>query len=227
MLHRSTRALALLGALLLPLAACDDATGPAGQTEVLLSQGTTAAASLSSTLLAENFAAPVSLSQVASIEVVITGVQVLPAEEVEDESEDDADDGAWIPLALVGAEGQGVRVDLLQLPTSSAVTLATAELEAGSYENLRLFVSDATITFREPVTVGRREYPANQPLPLFIPSAEQSGIKLPQASFTVPAEGGEQVVVQFNAAASVRGINATGEGTVLLNPVLGVEERDD
>lgn len=131
----------------------------------------------------------------------------------------DENEGEWITL---GADGQ--ELDLLDLP-EDGLELAAADLPAGDYRGVRLFVSDATITFAEDVRFGNPNDPDNvfeagTPHPLEIPSAAQTGVKVPRLDFSVPEGGAETVVLAFDGDASVRTVVATGNGRLKMSPVL-------
>lgn len=225
MMSRITRTTLLAGLAL--LTACE--TGSTGlgtdtrQTDVVLARGTGGSASIaaSAALLnqvgARTSAGPVTLANVSAIEVAITGVRALPA------SADSMQDAQWVSLNLTAPAS----VNLVALPTTAegGLPVARGTLPAGTYRNLRFNYSSATITFKEPVTVGRESFPANTRIPLEIPSGAQNGIRVPSASFTVSQDAGAEVRVIFDAAASVKNIVATGSGRVMMSPVLGATSR--
>ena len=217
------RQYAALGlALALPLAACDDSTGTSRQTAVLLSRGSSASASLaplfSAAVLASSSAAgKVSLEDVSAINVMVTKVQALPA------NADENAESAWVSLD-VSARGA---INLRTLPTTaeSGMQLAKGELPAGSYKNVRLFLDTdgpeaPSITFNKAVEVGPKSYAAGT-YPLEIPSAAQSGIKIPSAGFTV----GETVMLMFDGSTSVGNVVANPNG-VKMSPVLKARGQD-
>lgn len=219
MISSSTR-LATLGLLTFALVGCETGTGPGSdsETRVLLTRGTVASTSLSAAVLQADpvfnrFAAlgPVALSKVVSIDATITRVDALPA------AEDPEAEAGWVSLDVV----QGGSVNLLSLPmaTEEGLTLARAELPVGTYGNLRFFLQDPTITFNEPVTVGRHTFPANEKIPLFIPSGDQTGLKT-KVVFNVAEGDADDVKLIFDAAASVEKIVAAGDGRIILPPVM-------
>lgn len=132
---------------------------------------------------------------------------------------DGANDGGWVTVAAAGQT-----VDLMALP-EEGIELGSAELTAGDYRGVRLFVSDATITFSEDVQFGNPNdtdnvFEADTAHPLEIPSADRTGVKLPRLAFTVTEGDAETVDVGFDADASVRNVVATGHGTLKMSPVL-------
>ncbi|MDQ3555617.1 MAG: DUF4382 domain-containing protein [Gemmatimonadota bacterium] len=210
---------ALGATLALPLAACDIGTGPnsGGQTQVFLAQGSSGS---SQNLLPSMFLASasaqmggnVSLSAVSSINVTITQVQALPA------NGDTANENKWVSLD-VSTSGA---VNLLALPAAAeiGIQLARGDLPAGSYGNLRLRYSEATITLKEDVTVGGFTYAKNKAHPLTVSSGAQTGIKIPTAGFTVTEDSAAAVTVVFDGSASVQGIQAAGPTGIRMTPVL-------
>lgn len=209
----------MAGLMALSLGACDDATGPDGaRTTVTLSQLEDGSATMAASMVAsETGLAQVTMDEVTSIVVRVTRVQVHRAGGDDGNGNGNGAGGpAWVDLAVESAE-----VDLIaDLSDGQTVTLADGELDAASYDQVRLFVDSAAIVFSEP-----------QPLPgggdetvteaqLEIPSAGQTGIKIPGAGFTVEEESPATVEILFDAGTSVQNINITGTGQVMMAPVL-------
>ena len=216
-MHRIRQYAALGLALALPLAACDDSTGTSRQTAVLLSQDGSASAVLSAAVFSTSAAGKVSLDDVSSIQVTVTKVQALPARA------DESAESAWVTLDV---RERGM-INLRALPTTAenGVLLAKGELPAGDYKNVRLFLDmdgdeAPSITFNKEVTVGPKTYAAGKH-PLEIPSAAQSGIKIPSAGFTV----GETVMLMFDGSTSVANVVANPNG-VKMAPVLKARSTD-
>ncbi|CAN5669754.1 hypothetical protein BH23GEM6_BH23GEM6_26110 [soil metagenome] len=214
MFRRITRHSALALGLALTVTACENSAGPGGETTILMSRS--ASTSLSSEALfsftGDASLASVPLSSVASIEVVISRVDALPA------NLDENSEAAWVSLDVSG----GGSLDLMKL-SEAGVVLARGDLDAGDYRSVRLMVSSATITFNQSVTVGgspnARTYAADVAHTLTIPSAAQTGIKVPTAGFSVSETTGDEVTVVFDASASVQSIQALPTG-VQMSPVL-------
>jgi hypothetical protein len=214
----STLALLLAGSV----AACDNATRPGAESVVLLSGSASASFSLGAEALAsltdggamldDGSLASVTVGSVHSIHVRVTGVQALPA------NLDENSEAAWVSLSVQG----GGEFDLMQLSVA-AVELARGELEAGTYQGVRLFFDEASITFHTPVTVGAgpaaRTYEADVAHPLSVPSGAQTGIKVPTAGFVVTESTGDVVTVEFEAAATVQSLQALPHG-IQMSPVL-------
>lgn len=147
---------------------------------------------------------------VASLTVQVTAVEFLPQGSADEES-------AWVRADL----DQAVTVDLAALPGDgeSAQVIATGDVPVGTYGNVRLFVEDAEITFKGPITLGvTLELLASVAYDVSIPSAAQTGIKT-DATVTVDDDGG-QVLLVFRPATTFQNVTATGSGTVILNPVI-------
>lgn len=218
MLSSLSRSLALLTGAALALSACDGGTGPGGDNQVLLQRGSVGStASVTGALLGPELASQLPLGAVQSIQVTVTGVRVLPAARNPD------DDAAWVALSV--PSGGTVQVDLLQLPTTGGVTIAAGDLdETATFSGLRIFFEEpARITLDETVTVGARTLQPGT-YDLFIPSGAQTGIKV-LSGFTV-SRSGENVAVVFDSDASVQSITATGQGRLIMAPVLGVRDED-
>jgi hypothetical protein len=213
MFRRITRNSAVAVALALSVSACES-TGPGGETTILMSRST--ATSLSSDALfslgGEANLASVPLGSVSSIDVEISAVHALPVNANENT------EAAWVALDVTG----GGSFDLMNL-SEAGVVLARGELDAGEYKSVRLMVKSATITFSQSVTVGgsptARTYVAGEAHQLTIPSAAQTGIKVPTAGFSVSETTGDEVTLVFDAAASVQSVQALPTG-VQMSPVL-------
>lgn len=238
--HAGTKlAVAALG-LTLGLVGCDTglsepALGKGEATVVLSRAGSSASFSVALAGASQEIASAlgnVPLSAVESIDVAVTRVDVLLMEGADSAAADTtaADTTAadstseggksrWYSLEL--AEASAIDLISLATDTTGGIALASGELPAGKYGNVRLFFSGATITFKEAVRVGKATYEAGVAHDLFIPSGSQTGIKIPQARFEVGSGEAETVNVLFDASASVRNIVARGPNGILMTPVLG------
>lgn len=121
-----------------------------------------------------------------------------------------------------------VTVDLTDLPTGdSGLTVAVGDLEAGEYQNVRLRFTDAELVISDTVTLGgggKGKGNGGETFPpgtydLFIPSGDQTGIKVPTAGFTLDEDTGGTVTLFADAGASIQNIEITGRG-FLMTPVL-------
>ncbi len=158
----------------------------------------------------------ISLDDVAAINVTITAVDVLPAS-----------GEPWLSLDL--AVAGGVTVDLMAL-SAAEVVIATATLPADDYVDARLFVEEGTLVLSQQVCLGQAA-PAGPGClaegvdhSLFIPSADQTGIKT-DAHFTIAEGGADDVTLVFEAEATVRNIAwAPGLGEIIVEPVIRVAD---
>lgn len=233
--HAGTKvAVAALG-LTLGLVGCDTglsepALGKGEATVVLSRAGSSASFSEALAGASQDIASAmgnVPLSAVESIDVAVTRVDVLLIEGADSAAADttaadstsEGGKSRWYSLDL--AEASAIDLISLATDTTGGIALASGELPAGKYGNVRLFFSGATITFKEAVRVGNATYEAGVAHDLFIPSGSQTGIKIPQARFEVGSGEAETVNVLFDASASVRNIVARGPNGILMTPVLG------
>lgn len=194
------------------MAACgDDLTSPdgTGDLAVTLSQmdGSSTAAALTES--SPRFS-QVELSSVTSIVVSVDAVQV---HRVDDE--ENGEPGGWIDLGV-----SEVEIDLIgDLASDVSLTVAEGELPAGEYDGVRFFFTGATISFDPP-----QENPSTgetiEEASLVVPSGDQTGIKVPGASFTVEGESTTEFAVMFDDDTSVQNVNITGTNEVMMAPVL-------
>lgn len=111
-------------------------------------------------------------------------------------------------------------IDLLDLPAASvALDLGTVLLETGACK-ARLFLTDPTITFTDPVVVGQFTFDASTEYDVTIPSGPQTGLKA-DGSCDVPG-GGATVTLAFDANSTVGTIAASGSGSIHLSPVIHI-----
>lgn len=149
---------------------------------------------------------------VASLSLNVESIQVLPL--LNQDAEED--DGSWITVELA----QPVPIDLVALPTTgeSPLVLATGSLPAGGYTNVRLFISDAVIVFKGPLSLGAAiTFEGNIEHVVTVPSAEQTGIK---TDMSFNALEGSDVTLVFDETASFGNVTLTGNGQVILAPVI-------
>lgn len=113
-------------------------------------------------------------------------------------------------------------IDLLDLPTASpALNLGTVLLEPGACQ-IRLFLTDPTISFVDPVVVGQASFDAATDYDVTIPSGPQTGLKA-DGTCNVPT-GGTTVTLAFDANATVGTIAVTGSASILLSPVIHIAQ---
>lgn len=138
-------------------------------------------------------------------------------EKVRVHKSDSAGDGeaGWEEIVLA----QPKRLDLLELTNGVLEELGQTTLPAGSYNQVRLVLSEnggAT-------PLANAVQPTGSALvALRTPSAQQSGLKL-KTKFDVAAGGMADLVLDFDACSSV--VKAGGTGAYNLKPVIRVAER--
>ncbi len=120
-------------------------------------------------------------------------------------------EAGWAELAIPPQ-----RIDLLSLTNGVLQELGSLPLPAGSYQQLRLVLSDATMA-NALVPSG-----SNTEIALTTPSAQQSGYKL-QAHFDVAAGQVVDMVLDFDACKSI--VRAGNSGRYNLKPVVSVIKR--
>ncbi len=179
-------------------------------------------------------------SEVDSLIVTVTKVEVLTAmsdsENAADSAADSAkadsgrmgdDDGedfeereaGWTTLNIVGS---GV-LDLVHLPDSGSagLTVASGSLPAGRYRHVRLFVTNPMVFFDSTIVTPQGDtLKAGVGYPVTIPSADSTGAAIrTDESFTVPSGGGNVSLV-FDKDDTIRHIVITGDGKILIPPVI-------
>lgn len=227
-------------------AACDQGTGPAGgraDTRFLISQSS-GGASASMVALADGSSADdghgnrLSLSDVRSINVHVTGVAALPL------GNDSSEDRDWVHLTATPRW-----LNLLALPTKadSGLLVARGNLPAGTYGHLRLLFDSANIVFARTVTLGHdghtRTFYADSTYKLYAggfgmpdddeheneqdaEDADHFGIVVPATTFTVANDSASTIAIVFNPGQSLQKVLVTGKG-LRIQPVLGAAKQHD
>lgn len=199
------------------LAACDDATGPGGTGDlsVTLAQldgSSSAAVSEWSPRLSQ-----VELTSVASIMVTIDRVEVHRAGAEEDDGGSEAQGWIEVPLAAAG------EIDLMDLSTASTLQVAEGEgLPADDYDGARLFFTGISITFNadQQVPGSDETIPQGTAVDLTVPSADQTGIKVAGAAFSIADGGATTFDAMWDGDTSVANLTITGTNQVIMAPVL-------
>lgn len=215
MLNSSATGLLALTAVF-ALTACEDGTGPAGtgEAQVILTStdGTASSVATSVATSTPTVARSATLDQVSSITVEVERVEVRPA------GSQSSAAGPWVSLDLTTTTS----LDLMDLG-ATGVEIAADDVEAGDYRGVRLFLGNATITFNEDVTFGsgpeEQTFAGGVAHDLIIPSSGETGVKIPEASFTVEEDATGTVEITFDPAASVQNVNLSAEG-IMMAPVL-------
>jgi hypothetical protein len=129
------------------------------------------------------------------------------------------DGGGWLSLSVIGSG----HINLLGLPTSpdTGLVVAADSVPPGEYEHLRLFVTGPTIFFRTTIVTSTGDtLRPGVAYPVTIPSADSSGAAMrTDESFTVPTGGGN-VAVFFDKDDTLRRIVITGNGTIIVPPLI-------
>jgi hypothetical protein len=225
----STGIRGILALAALMAAGCNDAFGPGmGRVTVSLSRTGEAPAASDSAPAGEGGAGSsglvrISPSDVASLRLSVTSIQFLRAEAGDSGAAAGDSGSAWTTLELSAP----VELDLMTLPTedgSSPLVIASGAVAAGTYGQLRLFVSNPRIVFSSDITIGvATMFEAGVEYQVEIPSSGQTGIKT-DVSFTVEAaaEGGAttDVGLVFDEGASFANVTATGNARVIMAPVI-------
>lgn len=160
----------------------------------------------------------ISPDTVESLEIEVTEIAFLPADADE---QAEAAETAWQTITL----GTPVTLDLMALPTESegSIEVASGSVLVGSYRKVRLLVGEGEIVFRGPLSLGgAASFDAGTPYPVTIPSGNQTGLKT-DVSFEV-TEGenatANAAYVVFAPGTTFQNVTATGNGGVMLAPVL-------
>lgn len=135
---------------------------------------------------------------------------------------DGSADSSWMPLTLP----EPVDVDLMSLPSEGAspIVIVSGSVPVGDYREVRLYVSDASIVFKGPITLGEgaASYDGETTYTVTVPSGTQTGIKT-DATFTVAADdtgAPTDVDLLFDATTTFQNVTANGTGGVMLTPVV-------
>ena len=171
-------------------------------------------------------AAPLDPANIQSLTVLVTAIQVRRVGDEENGEGEGEAGGPWIELELE----EPVELDLLALPTEgdSPLVIAAGALAAGDYAGVRLFIGEATMVLSESVSIGQAfTYEAGEPLDVFIPSADQTGLKTDLAFTVADGEEPSAVNLLFDPDATFVNIALTGNGMVILAPVIRAANGDD
>jgi len=206
---------ALVAALL--AAACSDTLSLEGTGEVqVLMQRTAGSPIFPSAPDSAQAVRSVAPDTVASLTVDVTSIEFLRV------GGDSSQPNGWMSLSFDAP----IRIDLMALPTESGSPLVVAEgsLAAGTYGRVRLFVMNPQIQFKGDVGFGGgNTLQGGVNHDVTIPSGDQTGLKT-DVSFTVEASGSggttADVGLLFDAGTTLGNVTVTGNGRVMLSPVL-------
>jgi hypothetical protein len=191
--------------------ACSDSSGPDGEARVYMSSTTASANLVASASSSSESEGSIPLTAVDSINIVLTSIQAVST----------SDSAGGVTLSL---QGDGTKVlNLMDLSAlgSDSTLVARGDLPAGTYNNVRLRFSSATITLNQDVIVGTSSYPAGT-YDLTVPSGLSSGIKVQGSSFTVADDASTSITLSFDETATVGTIVATGANKLMMSPVVHV-----
>lgn len=137
----------------------------------------------------------------ANYQQVNIDVQALRVHYTPETTDSTGGEGKWINLPV-----DPFKINLLELTNGVDTLLTSAELEPGTYRELRLILGSDNSVMVDSVTTN-----------LKVPSGQQSGYKI---KFQTDLEAGEEidVTVDFDAARSVH--KAGNSGKYILKPVL-------
>lgn len=201
--------------------ACSDSTGidDTGDVRVTLAQNDAVVAHVvsPSLLLSEVALGSLDPDTIESLTVTVPEIEFLQGA-----IGDNSPDSSWVSLTLPTP----VEVDLMALPVEGAspIVLASGSLPVGDYRNVRLYVTEASIVFTGPITLGdgAASYEGGITYTVTVPSGTETGIKT-DATFTVTAdETGTPLDVDllFEPAATFQNVTANGADSVMLTPVI-------
>ncbi|HYL14298.1 MAG TPA: DUF4382 domain-containing protein [Terriglobales bacterium] len=160
--------------------------------------------------------------------VTITDVQINASANAAD------NDPGWIDLAP-NLKQNPQQVDLLAQASNQcflAMLASGAQLQPGSYQQLRIFLANNATVVKSNVCAGTANCvmlssdPTNSPLPLLLSSQAQTGLKIPSGQiaggqFVIAPGETKDLNLDFSACAS---IIAQGNGQFRLKPVLHAGE---
>jgi len=129
------------------------------------------------------------------------------------------DERTWVSLDVTA----GGHLDLLHLPDSAAagLTIATGTLPAGRYKHVRLFATNGLIYLNTRiVTPAGDTLPAGVGLPVIIPSCDSTGATIKTDERFTVAAGSTTVQLYFDGDDTVRHIVLTGDGKIIVPPVV-------
>lgn len=226
----------------LSLAACDTGVGAGvapGNTRIVFKAGTLPAATMApdtGTTIQWDGGDQVRwshdvipLDAVSSIKVTLAAIQVLQTQQDSAAQDSTAQDSTgslgWGGDHWGGYQSRwvtvdvpvGTSVDLMNLP-SDGMTVANANLSAGTYGQIRMLFTEATITLSKDVTLPDSTVISAGTYPLQI-GRNSSWLYVQVTPFTV-TQGQADVVVTFDPAASVRSIIVLNDGTLVMPPVV-------
>jgi len=144
------------------------------------------------------------IDDVGCYEKVLVTVEKVRVQKSSTASETDA---GWTDITPPNGP---VKVDLMNLTNGTLVDLGAATVDAGTYSQLRLVLSDAANANQLVLNGGTT-------VALTTPSAQQSGLKI-KTDFTVAANTTTPMLLDFDACKSI--VKAGNSGQYILKPVV-------
>ena len=194
------------------VAACSDTTSTNDVHEVAVAMQQTDAALLAAPALraAEAAQGKIQIDQVDSLFITITSISFLPVL-----ADDDTTEASWQAIDL----SEPLRIDLMALPAEddSALVIAEGALPEGDYERMRFLLSNSEIFLNSMATIGNFAFDPDTEYAVKVPSGSSSGLKT-DLRFNVVAD--TAVNLLFASTATFDAVTATGNGNVILSPVL-------
>ena len=120
----------------------------------------------------------------------------------------------WYTLDVVS----GGTIDLMNLPTEdqAGLVVATGSVPPGDYDRVRLVIAEGYIWLNTAIVTPQGDtLPANTAIPVVFPSG---GIMV-AVELTIP-DGGGDIPLVFNAAETFAHVLVTGDGRVIVTPVM-------
>jgi len=137
--------------------------------------------------------APFPVDSVSAANVTITRIDIRSSEEDGDGGDGDGENGEDNDsTAFTTLSEQQQEINLLNLQNGVTQTLSSQQIEAGSYNQIRLYISDASI-----------ELKSGQQFDLKVPSGAQSGLKI-NVEPDIEVEGGltAELLLDFDVSKS-------------------------
>lgn len=129
------------------------------------------------------------------------------------------DERNWVSLDVTA----GGHLNLLSLPDSASagLTIATGTLAPGVYKHVRLFVTNPMIFLKtQIVTPTGDTLKAGVGLPVIIPSADGTGAAIKTDERFTVTNGSSTVQLFFDADDTIRHVVVTGDGKIIVPPVI-------
>lgn len=140
-------------------------------------------------------------------------------EDEDDRDDHENDERTWVSLDVTA----GGHLNLLSLPDSAkdGLTIATGTLPAGTYKHVRLFATNAMIFLKNQIVTPTGDtLPAGVGIPVKIPSADSTGALIKTDERFTVTDGSSTVQLFFDEDDSIRGVVVTGNGKIILRPVI-------